>query len=94
MAHPFVSEDIAIYNRILDRHGALRLDDPATPWTEDHYQPGTVHYSEVGHREVARVLVAAVRALAGESGFGARSAGDLIRSIPDALACLDQKSNG
>ena len=61
--HPFINSDIARYNKILDAHGAISIDQANRMQADDFYQLGTVHFSSEGHSQIAKVLVSRLKEL-------------------------------
>lgn len=58
MRHPFVNEDIALYNGMLARFGCLDASSAAQP---SFFQTGTVHFTAEGHAWVADAVVREIR---------------------------------
>lgn len=56
MRHPFINQDIALFNKEMDRYDSLSLEERIAGWNEQCIQPGTVHFTETGHRAVASLL--------------------------------------
>lgn len=56
VGHPFINQDIEAYNHALDEYKSIALDLCSGGWTMEDYQPGTVHFSESGHRKIADLL--------------------------------------
>jgi hypothetical protein len=62
--YPHISDDLATFNDVLRRHGAVPLLPPDAD-TFAIWQPGTVHFTPEGHRLVADRVTSLVRVRAG-----------------------------
>jgi|GEM_PF-2431459 len=68
MRHPFVNQDIAVYNRVMDAYDCLAVED-AAGWNAQCIQSGTVHFTEAGHSVIATQLCQMVRARMRDGGM-------------------------
>ena len=57
VGHPFINQDVTTFNRVLDGYASISFEACTGGWTMDDYQPGTVHFSEAGHRKTAELLM-------------------------------------
>lgn len=57
VGHPFINQDVTTFNGALDEYASLSFEACAGGWTTDDYQPGTVHFSQAGHRKIAELLM-------------------------------------
>lgn len=57
VGHPFINQDVSLFNSALDGYSSIPFDECAGGWTVADYQPGSVHFSETGHRKVAELLL-------------------------------------
>lgn len=58
LEHPFINEDIALYNAMLARFGSLDIGRSSEL---RYFQDGTVHFSLAGHAWLAKQLAAEVK---------------------------------
>lgn len=57
LGHPFINQDATIFNGALDGYESISFEVCDEGWTMADYQPGTVHFSEAGHRKIAELLM-------------------------------------
>lgn len=57
LGNPFINQDVTMYNSALDGYKSISFEACAGGWTMADYQSGTVHFSEVGHRKIAELLI-------------------------------------
>lgn len=67
MHHPFVNQDIAEYNAVMDAYDCLAVEK-AAGWNAQCIQPGTVHFTAAGHGIIANQLCQIVRAQMRDGG--------------------------
>lgn len=56
--HPYVNEDISLYNQMLTRFESYQPEEPVH---HSYFQVGTVHFSAEGHRWFAKCLSGEIR---------------------------------
>lgn len=57
VGHPFINQDVATFNGVLNEYASISFDACTGGWTMSDYQHGTVHFSEAGHGKVAELLM-------------------------------------
>ena len=63
MAHPFINDDIAAVNDVIERFRSLGFERSGE-WPAGGFQDGTVHFSVIGHRVAATRIADEIRSLA------------------------------
>lgn len=71
MAHPFINDDIAAVNAVIERFRSLGFERWGE-WPEGGFQDGTVHFSVIGHRVIATRLADEIRSLAAQERWSSR----------------------